>query len=262
MGTKFQPKSTRRGMEEKVNALAAELDPNINPLAKKEVTGWQQQHDRLQSEQTKLKAITPPSIEGDDRKALELRSEQLKKVMVEGSESHNIPAMPSVGQMQDNPDYSTDQHRRWEATWKKWNIDPEKGTLVAAKAGYGAVFEWKDNQYRLHADEEDLMANFGSIETFRPGHRVPLADNHAPVVFAMPKITQDEFDRQHPDHEPLPNEIVAGVYFKKCTMCGKKVVNKKVPFCAKHQKELQAIPSGGKKEAPKAHGFPGGKSAE
>jgi hypothetical protein len=259
MGTKYQSKSIRRGMEEKIDALNAELDPTLNPLAKKEVSGWQQQHDRLKKEQARLKSITPPEIKGgDERQKLELRNEQIKEVMVKGSGSHNIPAMPSVGQMQDNPDYSTDQHRRWENTWKTWSIDADTGCLVKAEDGYGAIFEWKDAQYRLHSEEDELASNFGSIETFRPGHRVPLAGNHVPVTFALTGgQTQDGYDKMFPDHEPLVAEIAAGVYFKLCTMCGKKVVNKKAPFCAKHQKDFKAKMGAKTQEAPKKNAFPG-----
>ena len=255
MGTTFQPKSIRRGIGQKIEALESELDPNINPLAKKEVSGWAQQNERLKKEKARLKAITPDPINGDERKKLELRNQQLKEAMIKGSEAHNIPAMPSVGQMQDNPDYSTDQHRRWESTWKQWNIDSKTGCLAKAENGYGAVFEWKDGQYRLHADEEDLASNFGSIETFRPGHRVPLMDQHVPVAFSMPDISQSEYDRQHPDHKPLRGEIAAGIYFEKCTRCGKKVANKNVPFCAKHQREFQARRNN--QEEPQEKSLPG-----
>jgi hypothetical protein len=194
MGTTFQPKSIRRGIGQKIEALESELDPNINPLAKKEVSGWAQQNERLKKEKARLKAITPDPINGDERKKLELRNQQLKEAMIKGSEAHNIPAMPSVGQMQDNPDYSTDQHRRWESTWKQWNIDSKTGCLAKAENGYGAVFEWKDGQYRLHADEEDRIPFEPLGRMDRAELDLALAGRHL-VLIGLERDMPDQFVR-------------------------------------------------------------------
>lgn len=236
-GSNFQPASVRRGMQDKIDVLKAQIDPDANPLAKSQVMNWENQMQALRHQEKQLDNVTPPDIKnGDERKDLKVRTRQLVQAMVDGSEIYDIPPMPSVGQMQDNPDYSTDQHRRWEQRWKHYSVD-EEGKLQKSKKGYGAIFEYKDNQYRLFKqdEEEGTAANAGSIENFRPGKRVPLADNHAPVSFALGKnLSQEQYDDTFPDHEPLPGEVAAGVYFEDCVLCGDPVADKVAPFCSEH----------------------------
>lgn len=238
MGTKYQPSSVRSRLQRTIEDLKAQIDPEINPLAHREVNNWEERKKRLDGLQSKLKSITPPPVESSKERAkLEKRRDDLKHCIVTGSRELNVPQMPSDGEMNNNPDYSTDNHRRHEVTWHKNTIE-EHGVdfrMVLAKNGYGAAFELKDIWYRLGEQEEDLRANLGSLEQIRPGHQAPLADDHTPRTFGPPRISQEEFDRQHPDHVPLPHEVQVGTYHVECIVCGKKTASKYSEYCLIHQ---------------------------
>jgi len=238
MGTKYQPVSVRNRLKKTIDDLKVQIDPDSNPLAHREVRNWDEQKDKLKGLESKLESITPPPVEsGEERAKLEKRRDDLIHCIRTGSSSLNVPSMPSDGEMKNNPDYSTDGHRRHEETWKR-NTIVEEGNdfkLELAKNGYGAMFELKDLWYRLGQEEENLSANLGSLEQIRPGHMAPLADDHAPRTFGPPRISQKEYDRQNPSHEPLPSEVQAGIYHTECVVCGRKTTNKHSEYCAIHQ---------------------------
>jgi hypothetical protein len=185
MATKYQPAAARRVLKKEVKELASQLD---NPLLKWENPAlWQQSNKELEAKKKYLDRITAPEPkDGDERAHIEARQRQLEFALQKGSSSHNIPRMNNRREMSDNPDESTDRELRWQSTWKNWNIN-DQGNLVKAADGYGAIFEWKDNQYRLNSGEADIFArNAGNLARLRDDTRIPLMGNHAPVSFASP----------------------------------------------------------------------------
>jgi len=241
MPQKYQPFSVRRRMQDRIKEKENELDPTINPLAKSAGRhNWEEQQKRLGHDKKKLDAITPPPVEPKERKMLQARVRQLEEAITHGSKSLNIPPIPSVHQMQDNTDGSTDQHLRHENTWKRNNLD-NKGKLVVAKDNYGASLELKDLYLRLAASDgdEEFRPGAGSLEQLRSGHQVPLHENHAPVQFPMPNTSQSKYDEIWPDHEPLKSEISAGKYHKECRICGNKSIDKFTAFCEIHRSVVE-----------------------
>ena len=257
MGTKWQPKSVRRGLEKSIRSDSEVLDEDLNPLAKREISDYDEQVKRLDADKDRLNQMTPPEFaDADARGECEARSKQLMMAMRDGSESAGIPPMPSVGQMKDNPDYSTNQHMTWERAWKRNNVS-ESGHLVKvdpAKGEQGAIMEWKDTMYRLNkeAEEEGMAFAVGSIENFRPGNRVPLADQHVPVSFALTQGRgRGNYDKIFPDHKPLKSEVQAGTYFEAClgtqsdgSLCGEPVEDKHNPWCSSHEDQFTVAAAG------------------
>ena len=246
--TLYQPSTVRRGLEKKVAGMREQLDPDVNPLVKSQALGagsYDKQLKELAKMESKLEQMTPPPIDGEERAKLEARAKQLENVMKLGSSAYRVPDMPSKMEMKNNPDDSTRRHMGWEKTWKHKTVDEEGNLVDPDTQGYGAVMEWKDTQYRLFA-EEDSAGNapgIGSIERFRPDVKgVPLAKDHTARAFSLAgNLTQEKYDKAFPDHEPLPNEVQAGIYFTNCagkkdddTFCGGKTLDKTVPYCVTH----------------------------
>jgi len=249
--TKYQPETVRRSQMQKVKGLADQIDPNINPLAKTQVSGpgsWEKQNEELQKLTSEVDRITPKPIEGEARAKLEARGKQLENVMKYGSSKYQIPDMPSKMEMKNNPDDSTRRHMSWEKAWKFKTVDDEGNLADPGVHGYGAVMEWKDIQYRLHAeaDAQGHAPGIGNIDNFRPDVKgVPLAKDHTARAFSLAgNLGKDKFDKMFPDHEPLASEIQAGTYFAKCAgktddgFCGEDVIDKKVPYCVTHMEQF------------------------
>ena len=137
----------------------------------------------------------------------------------------------------------------WENVWKHKTVN-ENGDMVDPKTpGYGAVMEWKDTQYRLHAEQDaaGTAPGIGSIERFRPDVKgVPLSKDHTKRAFSLAgNLTQKKYDAIFEDHKPLDIEVQAGIYFRNCAgkneddkFCGADVLDKTVPYCVEHMEQF------------------------
>jgi len=242
--TKWQPMSVRRGLVNKIDSLKSQLDPVSNPIGHSALGAGEleKHHKELTKLEQSLEQMTPPPIEnGAERAKLEARSKQIENCMKHGSGVYSIPDMPSKMEMKNNPDDSTRRHMTWEQRWKHQSVTDD-GTLIDPEVkGYGLIMEWKDHQYRLYQedDEKGLAPGVGSIERFRPDIQgVPLSKDHTKRSFSLSgNLTTEDYDKIFPDHTPLKSELQAGTYHEKCK-CGKKVLNKAVPYCMDHMKDF------------------------
>jgi hypothetical protein len=241
--TKWQPMSVRRGLVQKIDSLAAQLDPRSNPVGHSALgVGELDKHKKeLGKLEKSLAQMTPPPIDSNEERAsLEARSRQLEMCMKHGSGTYSIPDMPSKMEMKNNPDDSTRRHMTWEQRWKHSSVTDDGSLTNPDVRGYGAIMEWKDCQYRLYQedDEKGLAPGVGSIERFRPDIKgVPLAKDHTKRAFSLSgNLSTEDYDKIFPDHKPLKSEIQVGTYFDKCK-CGKAVLSKSVPYCIDHMED-------------------------
>jgi hypothetical protein len=116
------------------------------------------------------------------------------------------PEMPSQHEMWDTPAGAVGKQRRWDHATKNYTLDPN-GNPIPAKAGYGAIFEWKDNQRKLRGAEEEWDGDIANVETLRPQNRdnSSFAD-YRKMHFAGTPAFKANFDEVFPDHAPTPVE--------------------------------------------------------
>ena len=154
--------------------------------------------NRTNNLKEKVEKGTAKKLSGDAWKKQAVRQRVLREAMILGTKS--CPSMPTRRQMEDNPMHSTTQHMSWEKFWHNHTIN-EKMEVVQAKDGYGATFEWKDNQKRLFPEEinnpdisnieqirPDIAAGHGSPN--EPLHNMKIAVSYAPYA----RLTDEQYD--------------------------------------------------------------------
>jgi len=187
------------------------LDPQANPLGAAHIQNPDKIKSRVRSQQKHLDRVTPPNVKPEELPGLKARKLQLENALRHGSPKFGVPPINTVRQMEDNPDYSTDNYRRWEKIWSHNTVD-DKGALVPAKDGYGAKFELKDILLRMSTWQQDTALNAGSLEYLRSGAAEPLSNMHVPVSFGLSPEAKEKYDEIFDDHIPTMAEVKAGMY--------------------------------------------------
>lgn len=149
---------------------------------------------------------TAPNPDGKEKDALRQRQTLLEAFIKLEAPEINKPAMPSKTEMWEVPAGAVGRHRLWDKTVKDYSLD-QAGNVVPAKAGYGAVFEWKDNQRKLRGEEESYDPDIANVEQLRPQNRdkSSFAD-YKKMSFGSSPAFREAYDKSFPDHEPTPVE--------------------------------------------------------
>lgn len=114
--------------------------------------------------------------------------------------------MPTRRAMWETPAGAIGQQTRWSERWKNYTLGKDNKTLVKSDQGYGAMFEWKDNQRRLFKNREADDPDIANIELFRPDHQEGSLDYKSRSFSLGSNITDSEFDELFPDREPTEVE--------------------------------------------------------
>ena len=142
-------------------------------------------YERERKLREKAKRITPPPVEsGREGDKLLKRQKQLVEFMIEPCAEIRKPAMTSYADHWKLRSGVVGQLRAWDERTKNYNLDAN-GKPVRVKDGYGAVFEWKDNQRMIYDTEEQISdPDLASIETFRPQNSTGTFMDYRRMTFA------------------------------------------------------------------------------
>ena len=171
--------ATKYGTAREIESTKKELDQirslESDPYRFGSINDKSQFRKRKEGLESRLQSLTPPPVKSDDeRKTLESRRTMLESFIQGKYESSGFdkPAMQPKQEMWDNPAGATGRLRKWENVVKNYNLD-DKGNIVKAKSGYGAISEWKDINRRLvHPEEQMVDPDATSIEKIRPDSNV------------------------------------------------------------------------------------------
>ncbi len=170
MPQKFEPYSRRASLQEKISDSERMLG---RAEQQQGVTNLHAIRQRVQDDIKKLKDITPPVVDGDNRGDLKVRQRKLEEAIINGMPTKGFPEMPSKQQMWDNQAGDANQHFQHEQYMKNHNID-EGGNLhrVEPRDGEQGMYdEWKDGQRVLGKGQEEYATDLASIELLRPQKR-------------------------------------------------------------------------------------------
>ena len=164
MSTKYSTAEERKTSKRQIDNMKDVLQ---NPIAWNEIRDKENFKRQLKEEETRLKEITPPKLDGAKRQVYAKRIEQLEKVMRLGNAAKGIPSMPSQKEQWDTPAGAVGKHGTWENFWKKHSID-ENENIVKVPSGYGAIFQWKDARRAFFSDREEEDPDVANTDIFRP----------------------------------------------------------------------------------------------
>lgn len=195
MPTKLLSSNEIKGARDEVKRNRSQLDDQYLKSGLKEPAKLEARTAQLEG---KIDHGTADKLEGEKWMKQARRQKVLREAMVLGTRS--CPSMPTRRQMEDNPMYSTNQHMTWEKYWHDHTVN-HKMEVVKSQNGYGAAFEWKDNQKRLFPDELD-NADISNIEQIRPdaaaghgGPNEPLSNMKIAVSYApYARLTDKQYD--------------------------------------------------------------------
>jgi hypothetical protein len=204
MPTKYGTANEVEGYQQTV----AQIDAiQSNPYLISQIADQREMKDRRKNAQALLdKRKAPEPKDGVERDTIRSRQSLLEGFIKLECDEIKKPAMPSQHEMEETPVGAVGNHMIWENKLKNYTLDPN-GNPIPAKEGYGAIFEWKDNQRRLRGDAEEMDRDIANVEQLRPktADKSSFAD-YRKIVFGTDPIYRAAYDKAFPDHEPTPVE--------------------------------------------------------
>ena len=197
MPTKYGTLRQRQNLERKVKSMdTIEKDPYLHGgLPDKN------QFRRRKEELTKqLQSISPPPTTGEDKDSLQKRQENIEAFLKLPCPSIKKPEMPTKSEMWDSTAQTRGKHSSWEWFAKNYTLDT-KGEPVKAKGGYGALMEWKDNQRRLHGDEEEINIDIANTENLRSEKQNMGLVDSTRMTYGLSAKAKENYDAVFSDHE-------------------------------------------------------------
>jgi hypothetical protein len=204
MPTKFGNASEIEGYKQTVDQIDT---IQSNPYLISQISDQREMKQRKQNAQALLdKRKAPEPKDGSERDAIRSRQSLLEAFITKDCDEIKKPAMPSKHEMEETPVGAVGKHMLWEQKLKNYTLDPQ-GNPIPAKEGYGAIFEWKDNQRRLRGEDEEMDRDIANVEQLRPQNadKSSFAD-YRKIIFGTDPAYRAGYSKAFPDHEPTPVE--------------------------------------------------------
>lgn len=200
---------TKYGTFTQRQKIASQVKANetiaANPYLYENLPNKKEFETRRKETKQQLTTLTPPDVSIDERPALERRQQLLEAFITKECPSIRKPAMPSDKEMWNNKSADRGKHMTWEQSVKGWNLDAT-GNPIKAKDSYGALLEWKDNQRRLHREDEETNPGIASTENLRPGSSGTSLVDARSMTYGLTPTARANYDQVFPDHEPTQVE--------------------------------------------------------
>jgi hypothetical protein len=204
MPTKY---ATAQELDRQKDIVAYAENVEKNPALISKIDDRSEFDKRKKQAQAIIDSKTAPAPKDDsERRVLRERQELLEAFITKETPEIGKPDMPSRQEMWETPAGAVGKHLKWENSIKNYTLDGS-GNVVKAKAGYGAAFEWKDNQRKLRGDDEAFDPDIANLEKLRSEKRdkSSFADYKSIMTAGSPKFKAN-YDEVFPDHVPTPVE--------------------------------------------------------